>query len=162
MARIWVKTRKILDFRFNARRVRWFFQRGKRGWSDADHWNGDGYLISVTVGVLDDLIKWAYGYPVDLGLDYSYMSPEEVRDAVQRFFEIDSQVGFTGRPGDGMGRWKAMLTYFRDGWAGVAEADDYLNELSKGEREQKIREWEEMIPLYITYFRCLWSSWAGP
>lgn len=35
-------------------RIKYFWQRGKRGWSDYDVWQADGYLA----GVIADILEW--------------------------------------------------------------------------------------------------------
>jgi len=48
------------------RYVKWFCQRGYRGYADCDHWSADSYLEEVMIGVLTDLRKYGHGYPDDL------------------------------------------------------------------------------------------------
>lgn len=44
-------------------RLRWFIQRGRRGWSDDDLWNLDYYLASVLAGSLRALDERGVGFP---------------------------------------------------------------------------------------------------
>lgn len=46
--------------------VKWFIQRGRRGWSDSDAWGWDSHHAQVMVGVLQYLRKHRHGYPVGL------------------------------------------------------------------------------------------------
>lgn len=43
--------------------VRWFWQRGRRGYSLKDTWNLDWYLLSWLPEALEDLADGAHGYP---------------------------------------------------------------------------------------------------
>jgi len=43
--------------------VKFFFQRGKRGWADCDVWSFDSYLAEVISGGLKDLAKYSHSYP---------------------------------------------------------------------------------------------------
>lgn len=45
------------------RNIKWFIQRGKRGYSDADIWGFDYYLSEVIVKGLKDLQKQVHGSP---------------------------------------------------------------------------------------------------
>lgn len=51
---------KIVDF---PREVKYFIQRGKRGYSNRDVWGFDYYLAKVISGGIDKLIKNIHGYP---------------------------------------------------------------------------------------------------
>lgn len=43
--------------------VKWFFQRGKRGWSDRDTWSLDHYICGIFAGSLLFLANKTYGHP---------------------------------------------------------------------------------------------------
>jgi len=43
--------------------IKWFWQRGKRGYSDRDLWNLDEYLTDLFISALRYLRKNHYGYP---------------------------------------------------------------------------------------------------
>lgn len=45
------------------REVKYFIQRGRRGYSDSDVWNFHNYLSKVIAGGLKDLSENAHGYP---------------------------------------------------------------------------------------------------
>ena len=44
------------------RSVRWFFQRGRRGWADCDIWNLDMYLTRILAHALPKLAE-GHGHP---------------------------------------------------------------------------------------------------
>jgi len=48
------------------RRIKWFVQRGWRGYSDRDNWSIDGFLLSILPPMLENLRKNSHGYPVDM------------------------------------------------------------------------------------------------
>ena len=54
---------RIKDIYLN---IKWFFQRGKRGYSDCDVWDFDNYLSNVIIKGLKDLHKQIHGVPGDL------------------------------------------------------------------------------------------------
>ena len=43
--------------------IKWFAQRGKRGWADCDWWGMDYYLTSIIVPMLKELKKHTHGHP---------------------------------------------------------------------------------------------------
>lgn len=62
------------------REIKWFIQRGKRGYSDRDVWGFYDYLTKVIVGGLKDLKKQVHGSPSGFcnvhGIDLEGESPE--------------------------------------------------------------------------------------
>ena len=80
--------RKPRDLYLN---VKWFIQRGKRGYSDRDVWNFDYYLAKVISGGSTELADILHGYPGD-------MTPEtweaHLREVAYRFKDyMDDQDG---------------------------------------------------------------------
>ena len=45
------------------RAIKWFIQRGKRGYSDSDVWNLEYHIAKVMIGALKDLKKQVHGVP---------------------------------------------------------------------------------------------------
>jgi hypothetical protein len=52
-------------FRY-CREVKWFLQRGKRGWADCDVWGLDDYLAGWLPDALKQLSEDTHGYPASL------------------------------------------------------------------------------------------------
>jgi hypothetical protein len=46
--------------------IKWFWQRGQRGWADCDAWSLDTYLSGWLPQALDRLLANKYGYPVGM------------------------------------------------------------------------------------------------
>jgi hypothetical protein len=46
--------------------VKYFIQRGRRGWSDRDAWGWNSHHSEVMVGVIKYLLEHKHGYPVGL------------------------------------------------------------------------------------------------
>ena len=46
--------------------VKWFCQRGWRGYAACDHWDADSYFEFIMLGVLSDLKKKTHGCPASL------------------------------------------------------------------------------------------------
>jgi len=132
------------------REVRWFIQRGRRGWSDCDLWGMDGHIARLNVEMLSRLREIAHGYPAGLtnGTDEPWYSDEDRAKFAEQNARIDAQIGFTGD--DGFERWKAMLTYFEDGWRGELA---YLDDFDEAGHER----FKAMMPLYAEWFGGLWD-----
>jgi len=45
------------------KKLKWFIQRGKRGYADCDWWDMADYLIWIIVPMLKELKKHQHGYP---------------------------------------------------------------------------------------------------
>ncbi len=48
------------------REIKWFIQRGCKGYADCDVWSFDLYLAGIIIGGLTELRNNNYGHPVDL------------------------------------------------------------------------------------------------
>ncbi len=48
------------------REVKWFIQRGRRGWADCDTWSIDYYLNRIMPEMLESLARNYHGHPVNL------------------------------------------------------------------------------------------------
>lgn len=48
------------------RSIKWFFIRGKNGWSEYDVWNMDGYLLKIIPEMLRHLADHHFGYPSNI------------------------------------------------------------------------------------------------
>ncbi len=55
--------RFLLDAPYNLKKVKWFFQRGRRGWADCDWWDMGGYLVGIILPMLKELQQYQHGYP---------------------------------------------------------------------------------------------------
>ncbi len=61
----WWLCRKVRAIRSIPRRIGWFWQRGRRGYSDADTWSFDHYLSVVIAGGVRQLAERNFSYPCD-------------------------------------------------------------------------------------------------
>lgn len=48
------------------REIKWFFQRGKRGWADCDTWSLDHYITSWMPEALKYFKENCHGYPANI------------------------------------------------------------------------------------------------
>lgn len=58
---------RIMDFIKNIpREIKWFFQRGTRGYSDKDVWSIDIWFKSIIIPMLEQLKETKQGHPIDM------------------------------------------------------------------------------------------------
>jgi len=135
------------------RRVRWFIQRGRRGWSTCDMWGTDSHIARVNAEMMAELRRVAHGHPVGLSIESSepWINNADKRAEVMAQIEaIDVQIGFEGDYDDGFERWKAMLTYFERGWR---DAATYIDDMDIEAHDR----FKAMLPLYGEWFGGLWD-----
>ena len=61
--RIIYRLKEFFDIPYHLRKIRWFFQRGIRGYSDKDLWSFDDYLSKVISKGLRQLAIQSHGCP---------------------------------------------------------------------------------------------------
>lgn len=54
------------NFSYLLKIIKWFFQRGLRGWADCDWWDMDYYLLKIIIPMLKKLKENKMGYPANL------------------------------------------------------------------------------------------------
>ena len=61
---LWWPIERIIEKLFNwGREVKWFWQRGRWGYSDRDLWSMDDWLAEIIPNALRDLAKCTHTYP---------------------------------------------------------------------------------------------------
>lgn len=89
------------------RRVRWFIQRGRRGWSDEDAWGIYYYLGDIIPQMLRHMAETTCSYP---GVE-PYETPEKWRVKLNEL-------------ADKIGAYREM-SEMPDGWTGEKEEEAY-------------------------------------
>ena len=62
----WPIERFLKNIPWNLKQIKFFWQRGRRGFADCDWWGMDYYLVSIILPMLKELRKNIHGHPVDL------------------------------------------------------------------------------------------------
>ena len=60
---IWYPLQRMFDIKYKYLNVKWFIQRGKRGYADCDVWDISSYLTSITLPMLKRFKEGGHGYP---------------------------------------------------------------------------------------------------
>lgn len=66
---MWIFYRVKDFFKYLPRKIKWFYQRGKRGYSDNDVWDLDYWFLNVIVPMLKQLNKSNISYPANLTME---------------------------------------------------------------------------------------------
>jgi len=61
--RVWYQTISFLDFKQHAREIRWFIQRGKRGYADCDWYDMHSYMCGIILPMLRTMRERHMTYP---------------------------------------------------------------------------------------------------
>jgi len=56
--------------------IKWFVQRGRRGYADCDVWNLNNYLAKIIVGGAEQLRDIAHGFPAEEDMTYEQWQRE--------------------------------------------------------------------------------------
>jgi len=77
------------------RQIKWFIQRGRRGYADCDVWDFDAYLISIIVPALKELKKDKMGCPMEfydekMKNDECHKWDEMIEEIIQGFEAIEA------------------------------------------------------------------------
>jgi len=81
----------VFDIPYHLKRIKWFIQRGKRGWADCDWWSMNYHLVGIIVPMLKTLKEKSMTYPGCKGAS----TPEEwntVLDTMIEGFEAAKRV----------------------------------------------------------------------
>jgi len=70
------------------RTIKYFCQRGYRGYASCDHWDMDSYLESVMLGMIHDLKKYKHGYPGNLSVEKWDSILQEIIDGLEASQEL--------------------------------------------------------------------------
>ncbi len=131
------------------REVKWFFQRGKRGWADCDVWNFFDYNSRVCKEALTHLLKHKMGFP-----------------------GIFHESGYTDEECEA--KWNKILSQIIDAFdqaEKIGNMDTYMwfegiNPITSGEfctkheiHLQTKEEYESMIEGFKLFFEHYWSLW---
>lgn len=146
---VWAKWNIITPTKLLPLKVKWFVQRGRRGWSDCDLSNMASYVAYVNAGMIGQLKRQAHGFPCDLEYDKMLVDPADATKFLVHIQDLDELLGLGAGVG-GMGRWQALLSHFEEGWQAAFRYD--------GTWDPADREvFESMMPLYTEYFPSLWD-----
>jgi len=101
---------KLTDIKRLPKKVRWFVQRGRRGYSDRDLWGFDGYLASIIVNGALQLREQAHGYPV-IDDDFTFEQWQRELTMIAEGFNIYQRNEYVPEE-----TWRKFQKYFPAMW----------------------------------------------
>lgn len=131
--------------------VKWFFQRGSRGWADCDWWNMNSYLIKVTIPMLKKL-KEGHSYPYVEGAKDENEWCERLDEMIEAF-EAAQRVIEDEYTIDDVNWWEAFSNPTPKLKEDVSIAIQKSIKMSKA--DQKI--FEKKIKVFVKWFYQLWD-----
>lgn len=158
------------------REIKWFIQRGRRGWADCDTWSLDNYLDRMMPGALHYLKEHKHGVPCGM------FEPEDCeQDPNSPNYGQSTKEGFARAEA----RWEAIMDKMIAGFAAHKRIGDldYDNELGpypfgrpagvsadawtkvKDERHLALKVleerdrgiFEEGVALFVRHYNSLWD-----
>jgi len=151
--RTWHKLYRVLEtVRYFPRRVKWFIQRGRRGWSDHDLWGFDNYLSQMIPDALRRLKVTKHGIPpecFDPGIDWYHPLTEAQKQTAQNRWNLilDQMIM-------GFDAWQRLLNCDYDDEIPVSELNRRDAEIALMARDHAI--FDEGMVLFAKHFGSLW------
>ena len=147
------------------REIKWFIQRGRRGWADCDTWSLDSYLSGWLPGALLHLKKYKHGVPCsviepsdcdehgntsDEGIERAEARWNAIMDKMIEAFEADNRI-HDGLYEEELGEYpmNRPAGVSADAWEKVKD-DRFKAFRALEERDRKI--FEEGMAIFITYY----------
>lgn len=147
----WATYRFLQSIKYFPREVKWFIQRGYRGWADCDVWSFDSYIARVCTGGLKQLRDNASGTPLHVFPKDHWDSSSNKRDKEERE-RIDREARKA---------WRDQLDTMIDGFQAHLDAydipfmEDYDAYKVEVERHEKRRV--NGMMLFVEHFSALWD-----
>lgn len=152
------------------REIKWFIQRGRRGWSDRDVWGLDDYLSGWLPDALRRLKEKKQGVPgamfetEDCGKDGNVTEDGMVRGEARWNAIMDKMIaGFEADAAMQDGIYEKELgSYPMDRPSGVSAGAWEKTKKERSASSRKLDEhyaaiWEEGAALFIKHYRSLWD-----
>lgn len=125
---LWRVQRRWNSFDMKRRGIRWFIQRGRRGYSDADLWSFDWYLRGILAKGLKQFAKNPLGWPAQ-GEAKEYKDWKKVLNKMADGFQ-------------------AVIDFEEEGW----KKDKYFKK-----RKAAYKKQNESLKLLTKWFNDLWD-----
>jgi len=127
------------------REIKYFIQRGRRGWSDRDAWDADHYLNDIIPGMVRKIAKNGFGCPDDL-YDKTCVNNEchkwaEVLEEIAQGFEAARDIK----------NLKYFFAWDKNG------KDLYTHEYKEEKQKQLAAKYDRGMELFCKYYLNLWD-----
>jgi len=125
-------------------KIKWFFQRGFRGYADCDVWDFDDYLTDVISNGLKHLKENQHGIPTSIWTKYIKLDDLKTADRETKEIAADKE-------------WKIILNQIIEGFDAARVLIDYSCELDEKERKEIEQIRQRGFDLFKEYFFNLWD-----
>jgi len=115
------------------RRVRWAWQRSKRGYADCDWWNMDYWMIAVLPSMFDDFAKYHCGYPAGESGFTDEQWTAYIKEIAQHLRNCDEEQ-------------KTNVNEYEEEFEAMMDARSTLKVIRKDERDNIVHELPEETP----------------
>ncbi len=124
--------------------IKWFWQRGRRGYADCDVWGFDSYIARMISGGIRNLKDHHHGCPSELwddgAVNQEWYRWEEILEEIAQGFEASQKI--------------CDMDYF---FTGENEDGLYEHKIDKERLEQLTKKYKRGIALFSEYFMNLWD-----
>lgn len=124
--------------------IKWFIQRGRRGYADCDVWSFDSYIAKMISSGIRTLKKSHHGCPRELwdegAVNQECWRWEEILEDIAQGFDASQKI--------------LDMDYFF-----IEENEDgmYVHKIDKERMEQLTKKYKRGISLFSEYFMNLWD-----
>ena len=134
----------IKNILFIPKRIKWFFQRAKRGYADCDLWEFGTYISGVIKDALEDFRKNSTSYPGHI----TYKKWLEILDNMVYSFDIVYKTMYD----------KVLMSSLKELKKHPKKWKKYAKELNaKLLTEEEIKKYDRGMKLFIKYIFDLWD-----
>ena len=159
----WTVQNWFKNLRYSIKTIKWFYQRGSRGWADCDWWNMSYYLASVIIPMLKEIKEKKHGVPCALDENFEEAEKKwdiivdemiEAFEAAKRIIDDDYYEEVSGDRFDDVGSMDfstESLNKFLDS----IPHSEVLQWVAMSKADQKI--FFKKGKLFIKYFFSLWD-----
>lgn len=117
--------------------VKWFLQRGKRGWADCDVWGFDQYIAGVISAAVKQLQVENHGHPTNV-------------------CDCTHDDSYTHVNCNGSGVWEQILGQISDGFAAAKDDNDFSSICIEFDADRRTR-FDGGMAAFHKYFFNLWD-----
>ena len=122
--------------------IKWFIQRGKRGWSDRDIWSFDNYLCEIIPPAVRELKNGS-------GCPSGFYDEKNINNECQKWYDILEEIaqGFEA---------SQEITELHFNWK-ENKTHGYVHEYDKEKNLQLTKKYNRGMDLLKKYFLSLWD-----
>lgn len=162
---LWWPTYRFLDKYFNFvqhyREIKYFFQRGIRGWSDRDTWCFCSYIARVNKEAITHLKTHRSGWPCGMFefTEFRNPTPEEDKQAKEKWIGILNDIIFAFQAAENISNqdWYEWNEKTEDYYKKLREENPELYKDTRLMNREETERMKKGFALYAEHFFSLWD-----